>query len=150
MAQSFSNMLVHIVFGTKNREPWLKQEVSRELYSYLARAAETFRCPALRVGGANEHVHLLCNLARTMTVAKLVEKLKVDTSFWLKKRGGAFESFYWQAGYGAFSVSAANSEQVSRYIQNQRRHHESQSFQDEFRTLLRRAGIEWDERYVWS
>jgi REP element-mobilizing transposase RayT len=97
-----------------------------------------------------DHVHILCNLSRTVTIAQLVEDSKKTTSKWMKEQGTAHRDFYWQGGYGSFSVSQSNVEQVRTYIANQEEHHRTVSFQDEFRALCRKHGIEIDERYVWD
>jgi REP element-mobilizing transposase RayT len=100
------------------------------------------------VGGVSDHVHLLFGMSRTLSISKVVEEVKKESSKWAKQH--VDPNFYWQGGYGAFSVSPSNLEAVRTYILNQEKHHESQSFQDEFRELLRRHEIEWDERYVWD
>src|SRR5687768_14598051 len=104
-------------------------------------------CPLLQMGGTEDHVHLFIVLSRTATVAKVVEEAKRSTSKWMKDRHPAFA---WQAGYGAFSVSAGDAEGVRKYILNQEEHHKKWSFQDELRGLLREAGMEFDEKYLWD
>jgi putative transposase len=148
MPQSLSNLLVHLVFSTKGRAPVLTTEIRRELHPYLAAVARNNGCPSLQVGGVDDHVHLLLALSRTLTIAQLVEHLKTGSSKWLKTKG--LDGFAWQGGYGAFSVSANDSAAVVAYIAGQEEHHRRYSFQEEFRSLMAEAGIEFDERYVWD
>jgi putative transposase len=148
MPQSLSRVLIHLVFSTKNREPFIKPEHRDRLFSYLGGALNGIGCPAITVGGVADHVHLLFVLGRTVSVSQVVEELKKESSKWAKPI--IHPAFYWQHGYGAFSVSPSNVEWVKAYIEKQEEHHAAISFQDEFRELLRRHGIEWDERYVWD
>lgn len=150
MPQSLANVLIHIVFSTKNRAPFIKPEIEGELYPYLSTACRTMKCPAHKVGGIADHVHLVCSLARTVTIADLLEAIKADSSKWIKTKGPQYASFAWQNGYGAFSIGQSQLETVKRYIAGQREHHGKQTYQDEFREFLRRYEIEYDERYVWD
>lgn len=97
-----------------------------------------------------DHIHILCLLSRKIAVMKLIEEIKTSTSKWIKTKGRAYRGFYWQGGYGAFSVSESKSEEVQRYIQRQAEHHRRITFQDEFRQLCAKHDIEIDERYVWD
>jgi putative transposase len=106
-------------------------------------------CPVLRVGGVADHVHILCRLGRSITVAELIKELKRESSAWVKTKAASLSDFYWQNGYGAFSVSPAHVEALREYIANQEAHHHTESFQDEMRRVLTKYGREWDERYVW-
>ena len=148
MSQSLARVLVHLVFSTKNREPFIAVDKRARTFAYLGGALNSFGCPAVVVGGVADHVHLLFVLGRTIALSKAIEELKKESSKWAKDV--VHPGFYWQNGYGAFSVSPSNVEQVRSYIENQERHHQTMTFQDEFRALLRRHEIEWDERYVWD
>lgn len=150
MPQSLSVILVHLVFSTKNREPLLRPDVLPAMYPFLGGIARDCGCPMLDRGGTEDHVHLLCSLSRTITVAALVEKLKTRSSKWLKTKGTAYASFHWQNGYGVFSIGRSQQEALKRYIAGQAEHHKKVSFQDEFRLLLRKYGVEYDEHYVWD
>ncbi|HLX64206.1 MAG TPA: IS200/IS605 family transposase [Planctomycetota bacterium] len=150
MPQSLANLVIHVIFSTKNREPLIDLEIEPELHSYLATALKTAGSPAIKVGGPSDHVHILCNLSRTIAVADLVEGIKTDSSKWMKKKGKSYARFYWQNGYGAFSVSQSQVESVKRYIANQREHHKKQTFQEEYREILNNSGIAFDEQYVWD
>ena len=151
MPQSLAQIYVHVVFSTKERRAFLQDEAIRnELHHYLGGACNNLGCPVLRVGGTADHVHILCRLGRTISVADLVKELKRDSSQWLKTKSAALVDFYWQSGYGAFSVSPSHVELLRRYIANQEEHHRQVTFQDEFRRLLKKYGLDWDERYVWD
>ena len=102
------------------------------------------------IGGYDDQVHILCMLSKKLPLAKLLELVKSHSSKWIKQKGPAVENFYWQDGYGAFSVSPSHVQAVAKYIQNQRAHHSKQDFKNEFRTLLHKNQVEYDERYVWD
>jgi REP element-mobilizing transposase RayT len=151
MPQSLANVLVHIVFSTKGREAMLRgPDLRAEMHKYLGGISKTLECPTIIVGGTEDHVHLLARQARTIVLADWVKELKRGSSLWIKTKDRTLESFQWQAGYGAFSVSQSQSGRVERYIAGQEEHHRKLSFQDEFRELLRKHNIEFDERYVWD
>ena len=151
MPQSLARVVLHVVFSTKNRVPFLKDpELRARLHAYMAGVLQNIGCEPILIGGVEDHVHILCNLSRTITIAGLVEEAKKSPSKWMKEQGPAFSDFYWQGGYGAFSVSQSNVEQVREYVARQEEHHRKVSFQDEFRVLCRKHGVEIDERYVWD
>jgi REP element-mobilizing transposase RayT len=150
MSQSLSNVLIHLVFSTKNRIKYISSEIEQELYSYLAKTCQSHDCPVLKIGGVEDHVHLLCQLARTVTISKLVEQVKKGSSKWIKTKGPQFSGFFWQNGYGAFSIGASQISVLRNYIQNQKDHHQRVSFMDEYRELLKKYQIKYDERYVWD
>ncbi len=150
MPQSLSSLLTHLVFSTKNREPWLTGQVAVELHPYLVGVLDNLGCPSLQVGGVADHVHLFFRLARTKSVAEVVETVKTSSSKWIKTKGTEFASFHWQAGYGAFSVSQSDSDAVVAYVRNQEEHHRKMTFQEEYRRFLERYEVGYDERYVWD
>jgi len=151
MPQSLSNILIHLVFSTKNREPYLRTPELRGIMTgYMVGILQNIKCPSLIVGAVEDHVHILCSLHRTVTVARLVEELKTSSSVRIKEEGPALRDFHWQNGYGVFSVSPSNVEPVKAYIANQEEHHRKRTYQEEFRLMLERHGIEYDERYVWD
>jgi putative transposase len=149
MSQSLARNLIHLVFSTKHRAPLITGELHPTLFAYLVGACKEINCPAIIAGGVADHVHILFALHKTVALCKAVEEIKKESSKWAKENGGPL-NFYWQMGYGAFSVSPQNVPQVSEYIARQAEHHAATAFQDEFRTMLRLAGEEWDERYVWD
>jgi REP element-mobilizing transposase RayT len=148
MSQSLARIGVHLVFSTKHREPLIPPEVRPALFAYLAGALNTINCPAIEVGGVADHVHLLFVLSKNLSLSKVVEEVKVESSKWAKEH--IHPRFYWQGGYGAFSVSATNEPLVIAYIQQQEQHHRKTTFQDEVRELMRKSGQPLDERYFWD
>ena len=150
MPQSLASVLVHLVFSTKNRQPLITEVIEPELHKYLSTIFRGCDSPALLVGGYNDHIHALFSLSRKWSIANIVEEVKTSSSKWIKTKGEEFGQFHWQSGYGAFSVSQSNVEQVRTYILNQKEHHSTQEFQSEYRSLLKKYQIEFDERYVWD
>ena len=149
MSQSLSRVLVHLVFSTKHREALIAEAILPKLHGYLTGILKNLDCPSLRTGGASDHVHLLLVMNRTMALAQLVQELKTSSSKWMKGEGES-PTFSWQAGYGAFSVSESKVEAVKSYIANQEEHHRRVTFQDEYRALLEKHRVPFDERYVWD
>ncbi len=150
MAQSLAKVSIHLIFSTKERRPLISRAIRGELLAYLVGIAKTMDSPAILAGGTADRVHVLHALARTRTIAEVVEELKKGSSKWIKTKGPEFRDFYWQSGYGAFSVSESNLEQVRQYVAAQEEHHRTVTFQGEYRQFLRRHGIAYDERYVWD
>lgn len=150
MAQSLAKVYLHAVFSTKNREPVLTDAWRDELFAVLGGTANNLGCQSLIVGGVADHVHMLFQLGRTISIADAVGKIKSTSSLWVNQTRGLAAPFHWQGGYAAFSVSQSNVEAVRGYIRRQPEHHAKHSFQDELRDWLRRYEIEWDERYVWD
>jgi putative transposase len=150
MSQSLSNVLVHIVVSTKNHKPLITEKIAAELQMYISSILSSYESPVIKIGGSNDHIHILCKLARTITISELIEQFKSGSSKWIKTKGTEFESFYWQKGYGVFSVSHSNVKMVSAYIANQTDHHRKMSFKEEFRLFLQKHNIAYDEKYVWD
>jgi putative transposase len=151
MPQSLSQIYVHAVFSTKDRRPYLQDiEVQRRLHEYIGGACRELGCPSVRVGGVEDHVHILFRLSRTTEVASIIREIKRESSKWIKEAFPTQSQFAWQSGYGVFSISPSHLDGLTKYISQQADHHARESFQDEFRRLLRMYDIEWDERYVWT
>jgi putative transposase len=150
MPQSLSSILIHLIFSTKNREPFLTCEIDAELYPYMASIFKAMKSPALIINGTSDHIHTLFSLSRVLTIASLVEEVKTESSKWIKTKGKQFRNFHWQSGYGAFSIGQSQVPTVRRYITRQKEHHRRVSFQDEYRKFLNVYGVEYDERYVWD
>jgi REP element-mobilizing transposase RayT len=149
MAQSLCSLLVHLIFSTKDRCPFLgKSELLQPARAYLGGVLPRVQCPAITIGGTADHVHAFFQLARTQNVAKVVEILKSHSSQWLKSQG--IPAFAWQRGYGCFSVGKSQAEALVQYIASQAEHHRKISFQDELREILRKYGVAFDERYLWD
>jgi len=151
MPQSLSVVYLHLVFSTKERRPFLRDEALRaEMHAWLGAASRELGCPALLVGGVDDHVHLLARHSRTISQAEWVKELKRTSSVWFKERAPTQGDFAWQSGYGVFSVNASNTDAVRDYVSRQAEHHRKLTFQDEFRALLRKHGETWNERFVWD
>jgi putative transposase len=151
MPQSLAQAYLHFVFSTKNRTPWLSDPTIRdELHHYLGGTSKNLGCPVIRVGSVEDHIHLLCRFGRSITISDYVRELKRESSKWLKSKSRTLAEFHWQNGYGSFSISPSHLKALTAYIDNQGEHHRTESFQEEFRRLLRKYGLEWDERYVWD
>ncbi|HYG77237.1 MAG TPA: IS200/IS605 family transposase [Planctomycetota bacterium] len=150
MGQSLANVLIHLVFSTKNREPFITETIEPELYRYMAEIFKQLNSPALIIGGTADHTHSLFTLSRTQTLADVVEEVKKSSSKWIKTKGREFQTFQWQTGYGVFSIGQSNVAALRSYIQKQKEHHRKVSFQDEYRLFLKKYGIVYDERYVWD
>jgi putative transposase len=151
MPQSLAKILVHSVFSTKDRRPFLRDRAWREeVHHYLGGILAHFDCQPIIVGGVEDHVHFLCALSRTCEAAAMIKEAKRGSSIWLKTRGREWQDFAWQNGYGIFSVGFSQIGSVRKYIAGQEEHHRKTSFQDELRQLLTRYEIAYDERYVWD
>jgi REP element-mobilizing transposase RayT len=150
MAQSLANVLIHLVFSTKHRRPWISVELDEELAKYVSGICRNLGCPSHKIGGSDDHLHVSCSLSRTLTISKLVEEIKTGSSKWIKTQGEQYAEFAWQNGYGAFSIGQSQLGDLRAYIANQREHHRRLTFQDEFRALLAKYAIDFDERYVWD
>ena len=151
MAQSLAKILLHVVFSTKDRQPFSRDKPIRaELHRYHGGILENLGCQPLIIGGVEDHVHLLFVLSRTSAAAEIIKEVKRSSSVWLKRRSPDLAEFAWQSGYGVFSIGFSQVEAVRAYIARQEEHHRKASFQDEFRELLRRYEITFDERYVWD
>jgi len=150
MSQSLAKNILHLIFSTKGREPLLTADLRPLLHSYMGAILNQWDSPAILVNSVADHVHILLCLSKNYALKKVVEEVKKGSSKWIKSKGPDFATFFWQAGYGAFSVSQSNVPSVKRYISNQETHHRRLGFQDEFRAFLKKHGIDYDERYVWD
>lgn len=150
MPQSLSSILIHLVFSTKNREPFMTPAIETELHPYMAKIFRELKSPSLTIDGTSDDLHILFSLGRVIKVADLVKEVKTESSKWIKTKGREFRNFHCQRGYGAFSIGQSNVAALKRYIRNQKQHHRRVTFQDEYRKVLRAYGIEYDERYVWD
>ncbi len=150
MPQSLAQILAHLVFSTKNREPLLADDIRDELHAYSGGIVGNQKGTLLKAGSVADHIHLLIAMPRTCAPADLVQEIKTGSSKWLKTKGTQYADFHWQGGYGIFSISPAHRPVLEAYIANQTEHHRKVTFQDEYRRLLNKYGIEHDERYVWD
>ena len=150
MAQSLSQVYVHITFSTKNRYPFIDDEIKSELWSYLGGVCKALECNPIRVGGHCDHVHICCLLSKKITQIKLLEEIKKESSKWIKTKDEKYSKFYWQDGYGIFSVNPSEIDVVTAYIDNQAEHHKKQTFQEELSAFLKKYKVDYDERYLWD
>jgi len=149
VSQSLVKNLMHLIYSTKHRQAWIPTEAQARLYAYQAGIFREWESPALIIGGVDDHIHALFSLSKNYALKKIVEEVKKGSSKWMKTETGN-AAFYWQEGYGAFSVSQSNVADVRRYIENQAEHHRQRTFQDEVRALYTKHEMEFDERYVWD
>ena len=150
MSQSLSNVLIHVIFSTKNRADWIIPPAEDQLYRYLATTCSSLKCPSLEIGGTENHVHILCRLSRTITISKFVEKVKTGSSKWIKTKSNQLSTFSWQNGYGSFSIGVSNIAALKKYILTQKEHHKHKTFKEELLEFLKRYQIEYDERFLWD
>jgi putative transposase len=150
MGQSLVNIFVHIIFSTKNREQFISPAIENELFAFLGNECQKLDCKPIKIGGHYDHVHILCRMSKQVSIVALLKAIKAHSSIWIKTKGDLLDSFYWQDGYGAFSVSETDLDKVSAYIENQHEHHSKHTFQEEYRAILKRYNVDYDERYVWD
>jgi REP element-mobilizing transposase RayT len=150
MPQSLSKIVLHVILSTKNREPWLDSAVRPRMHAYLATICRNLGAEFVNVGGVADHVHVITALPRTVSPAQLIEQIKKTSSKWIKTLNMRHRTFAWQRGYGAFSVSPSQLDAVLRYVDGQKAHHRTHTFQEEYRELLRKHAVNFDERYLWD
>ena len=150
MPQSLSRVILHIIFSTKNREPWLDSAIRPRMHAYLATICRDLGSEASCVGAGTDHVHIVMTLPRALSQSDLIEAIKKPSSKWIKALDARCRSFFWQRGYGIFSVSPSQLDAVLEYVKRQEEHHGTHTFQEEYRELLRKHGIKFDEQYVWD
>jgi putative transposase len=150
MGQSLNKIYVHLVFSTKHRQPLIVDSIKEELFGYLGGICKNLECNPIQVGGYKDHVHILCLLSKKIALVDLIEKVKSNSSKWIKTKGIEFENFYWQNGYGAFSVNPTELDVVKNYIIHQVEHHKKKTFKEEFLAFLKKYNVEFEEKYVWD
>lgn len=150
MGQSLVKNYIHIIFSTKLRVPLILESIETELYSYIGGICKQLECYPVKTGGYIDHIHILCMLSKKIPLMKLLEEIKAHSSRWIKTKDDTLKKFYWQNGYGAFSVNPYEIDKVVEYIENQKEHHRKKTFQDEYRAFLKKYKVEFDERYIWD
>jgi REP element-mobilizing transposase RayT len=150
MPQSLHVLSAHIIFSTKERRPWITPELRERLWAYQSRILQNPECDSITVGGAADHVHILCNLGKKYPTIKILEMVKKDSSKFIKTMDADLKEFHWQDGYGLFSVSPSHLEAVRKYILNQEAHHKKETFQEEYLRILKKYNAPFDERYLWD
>jgi REP-associated tyrosine transposase len=150
MANTYTALHYQFVFSTKNRRPWIKPEMETRIWEYLGGIARANKIKPLKTGGINDHIHMLLGAPPTIAPSKIAQLVKGGSSAWIHETFPELADFAWQDGYAAFTVSKSAIPDVTLYIARQREHHRKMTFQEEYRALLDRHGIEYDERYVWD
>jgi putative transposase len=151
MSQSLARICVHLVFSTKQRQPFLTdRQVRMELHAVLGELCNQLSSPVITVGGVEDHVHIACFLGRTRSVSDLIKELKRESTLWIKNRVPALSMFEWQTGYAAFSISVQHINGLVEYIRHQEQHHRTESFQTELKRVLDKSQMEYDERFLWD
>ncbi len=150
MPQSLVKNYIHIVFSTKYRRPYIVQSIEAEVHNYLGKICQECECQPIKIGGYDDHVHVVCLLSRKIALMDFIETLKTSSSKWIKEKGEELKNFYWQGGYFAESVNRSSLPRLVDYVSNQREHHSRQKFQDELRAHLDKNDIPYDERYLWD
>jgi putative transposase len=150
MANTYTSLHYHIVFSTKNREPFIKKDMRERIWAFLGGIARENKMTALYIGGTEDHIHILLMAPPAMALSKMVQLLKGGSSKWIHETFPEMRGFAWQDGYGAFTVSKSHLPEIVRYIQGQEEHHRAKTFQEEYLAFLQKHGIEYDERYVWG
>jgi REP element-mobilizing transposase RayT len=150
MANTYASLFYHVDFSTKNRVEFIRPEIEERVWAYIGGIARKHNMTAIQVGGIEDHIHTLVMAPPSISPAEIAKYLKGDSSKWIHEEFPDLTNFGWQDGYGAFSVSKSNVPDVVKYIQNQREHHKTQTFQEEYLQFLKKHGVEYDERYLWG
>jgi len=150
MANTFTSLYYHLVFSTKNRERWITTDSEQRVWAYMAGIAKENQMVPVQIGGVDDHVHLLLGTPATLAPSKIAQLIKGGTSAWIHDTFPNMNMFAWQDGYAAFTVSKSNIDSVADYIRNQREHHRTKTFQEEYIAFLKKHGVDYDERYVWG
>jgi len=150
MAQSLCKIYLHIIFHTKTTSPTIDEIHWARLHSYIGQLVNSTECKVIRVGGVGDHIHVVCTLSRNETVAHLVEEIKRNSSRWIKGLDKKYETFAWQGGYAAFSISQSIVTRTIEYVNNQKQHHQKFSFKEEYLKFLKKYNVDFDERYAFS
>ena len=150
MAGTFTNILMHIVFSTKDHRPWIDETGRRRAFDYLGGIIKAENAVLYEINGTADHVHLLVRMRPDVSVSDFLRNLKSKSSGWIRRTFPALKEFHWQDGYGAFSVSRSQTEKVKRYIADQRGHHKKEDFKTEFLKIQKANNLSYDERYIWK
>lgn len=151
MSQSLSILYTHATFGTKGRNPWINEEIATDLHAYMASIFKVLDSPAVIINSMPDHIHVLFRMSKTVTIAEVIEEAKKSSSRWMKNQPMGSQSFYWQRGYGAFSVSGSHLAAVTRYIARQKEHHEKLTYREEVERLMKKYNVEeYNPEYYWG
>lgn len=149
MAQTLVSLMVHVIFSTENREPFITAEIEPELFAYMGGILRNHASRLLDAGGTADHVHLLISQSKNISLSSLMKDLKKDSSLWIKTKGRSFRNFHWQDGYGAFSIGKSDFYGLKEYLAGQKEHHRKRTFKEELIEFLEDYGVPYDERYLW-
>ena len=150
MPQSLVKNYIHIIFSTKYRNDFIDENIENELFAYIGSICKDFESTAIQIGGTDNHIHILCLLSRKIALMKLVQEIKAHSSKWIKTKGKKYENFFWQDGYGAFSVSETHKEKLIDYIKFQKKHHQQKNFENEILEILRKNKVDYDQKYLFD
>lgn len=150
MAQTLVSLLVHVIFSTKNREPFITLEIEPELFAYIGGILKNHDSRLLNAGGTGDHVHLLISQSKNVSLSSLMKDVKKDSSSWVKTKGRQFRNFHWQDGYGAFSIAQSNILELQKYLATQKEHHRKCTFQEELIAFFKEYDLAYDETYLWK
>lgn len=150
MANTYSQIYLHLVFSTKNRADLISQEIEERIWAYIAGVAKRHGITPIQIGGIENHIHGLLGVSTTLSASQVAKAVKGDSSYGIRRESLGMANFGWQDGYGVFSVSRSAIQDVVQYIKDQRKHHEKQTFEDEYESLLRLHGIEFDPRFLFD
>lgn len=150
MSQSLFQVYIHIVFSTKHRQPTINEEIERRLFKYIGGICKSLECNPIIVGGHEDHIHILCSLSKKVTLMKLIEEIKKRSSKWIKTISSEYNNFYWQTGYGVFSINHTDLNAATKYIKNQKERHKKVNFQEELIAFLKKYEVDYDEQYLWE
>ncbi|MEO7310243.1 MAG: IS200/IS605 family transposase [Chitinophagaceae bacterium] len=150
MPQSLAYNYLHFITSTKHRQPFIQPDIQEKLYGYMSGICKNIESPVIQIGGMDDNIHLLTILSKKIMLIDFVEQVKKDSSKWMKLQGSQYSKFYWQGGYGMFSVNPREIDVVANYIRTQKEQHQKMKFQAEYREFLKRYQIPYDERYVWD
>lgn len=147
---SFTQLTYHVVFATKYRRPSITGDIEKRLYEYMGGTIRALKGQLIQIGGVSDHVHLLVRLSPTLAVSDVIRDIKANSSKWLSEISTSHCEFEWQKGYGVFTVSYSQISVVQKYIHNQKEHHRTRSFQDEYVRFLQRHGIEFRPEFLFE
>jgi REP element-mobilizing transposase RayT len=149
MAHTYSQLLYHLVWSTKNRQSLITNDFQNRLYEYMSGTFRSLKCHCILIGGMPDHIHVCTEIPPSINISDVMRNVKVSTTKWIKHNFSVGKDFEWQEGYGAFSVSASNKDVLLQYIKNQEQHHKGYDFREEFLLLLQKHGVQYDEKYLW-
>ena len=150
MPSTLTNLLAHIVFSTKGREPVISEEFRKRLYAYIGGIIRSEGAESLSIGGTEDHIHLVIKISSSHALSDIVRKIKANSSKWINENHFLRGKFSWQNGYGGFSVSASQLDRVRRYIETQAEHHKTRTFKEELTEILEKHGVEFEPKYLWD